>query len=87
MGFLTTLTLERKMAYFLGKEIRKLTNNFFLLSNLLINASDFSTEELNRQMKEKQQTSCQIFIAQHMRQNSAASYQEKRTRQVWKGPF
>lgn len=78
MGFLTTLTLERKMAYFLGKEIRKLTNIFFFLSNLLINASDFSTEELNRQMKEKQQTSCQIFIAHHMRQNSAASYQKRR---------
>lgn len=29
-------------------------------------------------MKEKQQTSCQIFIAHHMRQNSAGSYQNRR---------
>lgn len=78
MAFLTTLTLERKMAYYLGKEIRKLTNIFFFLSSLLINASDLSTEELNRQMKEKQQTSCQIFIAHHMRRNSAGSYQKRR---------
>lgn len=78
MGSLAILTLEKKMTYFLGKEITKLTNIFFFLSSLLINASDLSTEELNRQMKEKQQTSCQIFIAHHVRQNSDASYQKRR---------
>lgn len=82
MDFFTTLTLERKMAYCLGKEIRKLTNIFFFLSSLLINVSDLSTEELNRQMEEKKQSSYQIFIAHHMRQNSAGSYQ-KRRKPVW----
>lgn len=78
MGFLATLTLERKMAYCLGKEIRKLANISFFLSSLLINVSDLSTEELNRQTKENQQTSCPIFIAHHMRQNSAGLYQNRR---------